>query len=71
MFTLLFGILMIWIFGKLLVLAFKATWGITKVLFTLVFLPVVLIGLVVGGLLSVAFPILIIVGLVSLGKSVI
>lgn len=69
MFTLLFAILMIWIFGKMIMLAMKATWGITKILFNLVFLPVVLIGLVIGGLLSVAFPILILVGLISLVKS--
>ena len=64
--TLLFIILMIAIFGKLIGLAFKMTWGITKILFTLVFLPVVLIGLVIGGLLTVAFPVLILIGIVSL-----
>ena len=66
MLTLLFVICMFGIFGKLIGLAFKMTWGIAKVLFTLVFLPVILVGLAMGGLLVVAFPILIVVGIVSL-----
>ena len=53
-------------FGKLIGLAFKMTWGITKVLFTLVFLPVILIALVIGGLVTIALPILIVVGIISL-----
>ena len=66
MLTLLFVIGMFGIFGKLIGLAFKMTWGIAKVLFTLVFLPVILVGLAMGGLLVVAFPLLIVVGIVSL-----
>ena len=66
MLTLLFVFCMFGIFGKLIGLAFKMTWGIAKVLFTLVFLPVILVGLAMGGLLVVAFPLLIVVGIVSL-----
>lgn len=66
MLTLLFVICMFGIFGKLIGLAFKMTWGIAKVLFTLVFLPVILVRLAMGGLLVVAFPLLIVVGIVSL-----
>lgn len=66
MLTLLFVICMFGIFGKLIGLAFKMTWGIAKVLFTLVFLPVILVGLAMGGILVVAFPLLIVVGIVSL-----
>ena len=66
MLTLLFVICMFGIFGKLIGLAFKMTWGIAKVLFTLVFLPVILVGLAMGDLLVVAFPLLIVVGIVSL-----
>lgn len=66
MLTVLFVICMFGIFGKLIGLAFKMTWGIAKVLFTLVFLPVILVGLAMGGLLVVAFPLLIVVGIVSL-----
>lgn len=66
MFTLIFMILLFSIFGKLLGLSVKAAWGITKVLFTLVLLPVILIALVIGGLIYIAFPILIIVGIAAL-----
>ncbi|MCR5469129.1 MAG: hypothetical protein K6F37_09225 [Lachnospiraceae bacterium] len=64
--TLLFLICMFGIFGKLLVIAFQMAWGITKVVFTLIFLPLILIGLVVGGLIYVALPLLLIIGLISL-----
>lgn len=65
MLTLLFIILLFVVFGKLLALSIKATWGITKIIFTLVCLPVILIVLVIGGLIYIALPILIIVGIVS------
>ena len=57
---------MVWIFGKLIWIAFKMTWGITKVLFNLIFLPFILIALVIGGLVSVALPVLIIIGIIML-----
>ena len=66
MLTLIFTCLMVWIFGKLIWIAFKMTWGITKVLFNLIFLPIILIALVIGGLVSVALPVLIIIGLIML-----
>lgn len=69
MLTLLFGICMIWVFGKLLVFGVKAAWGIIKILVTIVLLPLVLIGMVAGGLLYLAFPILIVIGIVSLVNS--
>ena len=57
---------MIWIFGKLFIFGVKAAWGISKLLLTVVFLPLILFGMVIGGLMSIAFPILIIVGIVVL-----
>ena len=60
---------MIWIFGKLLIFGVKAAWGISKLLLTVVFLPLILIGMVIGGLMSIAFPILIVVGIVALVAS--
>ena len=66
MLTLIFTILMFVVFGKLVLLAIKATWGITKVLFSLVFLPIILVLLVVGGLIYIALPVLVIVGIVTL-----
>lgn len=66
MLSLLFTICMIWVFGKLLFFGIKAAWGISKFLVTIVLLPLILIGLVVGGLIYIAFPILIIVGIAVL-----
>ena len=68
MFTLLFLICMLGIFGKLLVFGLRAAWGVSKLLLTVVFFPVILIGMVFAGLIYLAFPILIIVGIVTLYK---
>lgn len=69
MFTLLFIIFTFIIFGKLFMFALKASWGIVKILFTVLLLPVVLILLVVAGLVYIALPVLLIVGAVSLISS--
>ncbi len=66
MLSLLFMICMIWVFGKLFFFGIRAAWGISKFLFTIVLLPVFLIGLVIGGLIYIAFPILFVVGIVSI-----
>lgn len=66
MLTIIFLLLMIVVFGKLIWLAIRAAWGITKVLFSIVFLPIVLIVLALSGLMVAALPILIIVGLAAL-----
>lgn len=54
------------VFGKLIVFAVKATWGITKIVCTLVFLPVILIALFAVGLVYIALPLVVIIGIVSL-----
>lgn len=64
--TLIFMILMISVFGKLLWFAVKAAWSVTKILVTIVFLPLVLIGIAASGLLSIAFLGVLAVGAVSL-----
>lgn len=57
---------MLGIIGKLFVFGLKASWGILKLLCTIVFFPVILIGMVVGGLIYLAFPLLIIGGIIAL-----
>ena len=69
MLTLLFSIFMLLVFGKLLFFGIKAAWGISKVILTIVLLPISLILMVVGGLMSLAFPLLIVVGIISLFTS--
>lgn len=65
MLALLFIICMIVVFGKLLFLGIHAAWGISKFLLTMVLFPVILVGLVIGGLLYIAFPILLVLGIIS------
>ena len=69
MVTIVFFILMLMIFGKLLIFGIKAAWGISKFLLTVVLLPVILIGLVIGGLFLFFLPILLVIGVVSLFTS--
>lgn len=66
MLTLIFMILMVAVFGKIIVFAIKAAWGISKIVCTIVLLPLFLVGLVLVGLIKIALPILLIVGLISL-----
>ncbi|MGN0250748.1 MAG: hypothetical protein ACI4EH_05230 [Oliverpabstia sp.] len=66
MLELVFIILMFLIFGKLIVFAVKAAWGISKVVCTIVLLPLFLVGMVFAGLIGIALPILLVVGIVSL-----
>ncbi|MDD5969713.1 MAG: hypothetical protein PUC17_09630 [Anaerostipes sp.] len=66
MLTFIFTILMFLIFGKLLIFAIKAAWGISKIVCTVILLPLVLIGLVVVGLIKLALSVLLIVGIISL-----
>ena len=66
MMTIIFFLFFFMIFGKLLSFAFKATWSIMKVAFFIMFLPIILVGMAIGGLIYIALPILLVVGLVSL-----
>ena len=69
MLELIFAICMLYVFGKMLIWGIKAAWGIAKIFWTIIFLPVALIGMVIGGLMYIAFPILIVIGLISLIKA--
>lgn len=66
MLEIIFVLCMLWVFGKFFIFGIRAAWGITKILFTVIFLPVILIGMAVGGLIYIALPIVIIMGIVSL-----
>ncbi len=59
-------ILMVVIFGKIIGFAIKAAWGISKIICSVVLLPLFLIGLVLVGLIKIALPLLLIVGCISL-----
>lgn len=65
MLSLLFVICMIWVFGKIVFFGIRAAWGISKFLVTVVLFPFLLIAMVAGGLLYLAFPLLIFAGLIA------
>ena len=66
MLTLIFIILMLVVFGKILGFAIRATWGISRIVFSVVLIPLFFVGLVLKGLIAIALPVLIIVGIISL-----
>ncbi|MBO4910164.1 MAG: hypothetical protein J5476_12880 [Lachnospiraceae bacterium] len=66
MITLFFVILMFIVIGKLLHLAIKLAWGMTKIVCAVVFFPIILIGLAIAGFIYLAILILIVVGILSL-----
>lgn len=68
--TILFGILMFLIFGKLALFAFKMAWGVARIVLTIVFLPIILIVMVINGLLTIALPILVVIGIIVLVKTI-
>lgn len=69
MLTALFIILMFAVFGKMIIFAFKTSWGILKVLLTIIIFPLFLIGLFFSGLVYIALILLVIAGIVSVVKS--
>ncbi len=66
MLSVLFLFFFIMIFGKLAMFAFKASWSIFKVIMFVVFLPLIIAGLALGGLIYIAFPVLVVAGLISI-----
>lgn len=66
MLSLLFWIFMILVFGNILMFAIKAAWGISKVICTAILLPLVLVVMVFAGLIKLAFPVLAVIGLISI-----
>ena len=66
MLNLIFAVLMLFVFGKLLIFSVRAAWGITKIVFSLILLPLFLIALVINGLVIFALPILLVIGVASL-----
>lgn len=69
MLELIFAVCMLCVFGKLFMFGVKAAWGISKLFFTIIFLPVILVGMVIGGLIYIALPIVIVIGIISLFTS--
>ena len=65
MLTLLFIILLCTTTWKLFGFALKASWGILKIMFAILFFPLAVIGLAYIGLVVIAIPLLLLVGLMT------
>lgn len=65
MLTLIFVVMMVTVFGKMTMFGLRAAWGITRMLASLVFLPLMLIGMVAWGLIHLAIPVLVILAVIS------
>ena len=68
MLTLLFIFFIMGVVFKIIGVAFKISFGILGALLSIIFWPVIIIGLVVAGLIHFAIPVLVIVGIVYLVK---
>lgn len=66
MLTILFLIFLFGIFGKLFFFGIRAAWGISKFVLMVVFFPVILLGMLVVGLVKLAFPLLLILGVIAM-----
>lgn len=64
MFGIIYGIIAIWVFFKLMGLMFRATWGLAKCVIGLIFWPIVIAAALMG-IMWIALPILIIVGIIT------
>ena len=59
------------VFIRIMVFAFKAAWGLAKIIVSLILLPIILIALAVAGFIYLALAILIVVGLITLINSLV
>lgn len=66
MLTILFLIFLFGIFGKLFFFGIRAAWGISKFVLMVVFFPVILIGMLIVGLVKLAFALLLIFGVIAM-----
>lgn len=66
MLTILFLIFLFGIFGKLFFFGIRAAWGISKFVLMVVFFLVILIGMLIVGLVKLAFPLLLIFGVIAM-----
>lgn len=69
MITLLFAIGIIYLCIKFGLFAFRAAWGITKIVIWVIAFPLVLVGLFVAGIVYLAIPLLVVGIIVSLVTS--
>ncbi|SEQ23604.1 hypothetical protein SAMN02910369_02827 [Lachnospiraceae bacterium NE2001] len=71
MLTLFFVLLMLVVVGEVLYMTIKLAWKVTKIVFAIILLPVVMIGLAAAGFMTLAIVILLIAGVLALFGSLV
>ena len=70
MLLLLFFVLMIAVFVKMLFLAIRGAWSITKIVLSVVLFPLILVGIALSGFLYIALLAVVLLGIFSFLKRV-
>ena len=70
MFSAICFILFLMVFFKLLGVAFKVGWGIFKIAVFLIFFPIIIPLMIIGGLAAIALPLILIAGVFGLAAGV-
>ena len=65
MFSLIFAILMMAVFGEFIWIAGRLAWGLWKIVMSIIFFPILMVILTLSGLIMLAIPILIVVGIIA------
>ena len=65
MFSLIFAILMMTVFGEFIWIAGRLAWGLWKIVMAIIFFPILMVILALSGLIMLAIPILIVVGIIA------
>ncbi|MBR5337207.1 MAG: hypothetical protein IK152_04425 [Lachnospiraceae bacterium] len=52
--------------GSLLKVAFKMTWGVTRIVFGIILLPLFIVGFILSGIFFLAIPALVVLGILAL-----
>lgn len=65
MFNLIFAILMMAVFGEFIWIAGRLAWGLWKIVMSIIFFPILMVILALSGLIMLAIPILIVVGIIA------
>ncbi len=66
MLIVLLGMMMLFLMGKMIVIALRLSWGMTKIVFSVVLLPVLVIAFVIANMIPIALMLLVIFGVRAL-----
>lgn len=68
MLALLFVIWLFCVTGKIALISIRAGWGVFRILISVVFFPLTVLGLLISGIIHLSVPILVIIGFITVVK---